>query len=170
MSLSSNRLVCVLTYRIYHGLEMLILILFFHDVIVCVNRKRSMLLLVGVCFIRVIYIIFIILMLDDYRVTAAISLLKILINWLKSDSSSMVSRCSSPRCSTPARPRSRHQSSRQPTPSTSRHKIIPEMAFFLAIQACEYFVGFEEHNDIDSETSLVSKSSISNSAVKCDIS
>ena len=95
------------------------------------------------------------LLLDDYRLTAAINLLKILISRLTSDNSRVASRCSSPRCSTPARPRSRHQSSRQSTPTPGRHRIVPEVAFNLAIQACEYFVGFEEHNDIDSETSLV---------------
>lgn len=102
---------------------------------------------------------------DDYHLTAAISLLKILIKQITSDNNFVTSRCSSPRCSTPARPRSRHQSSRQSTPTPARHKIVPELAFNLAIQACEYFVGFEEHNDIDSETSLVRFVLYSNSAV-----
>lgn len=144
----------VLICRIYHGLVMLIQIHFSHAVIVCVIKKRSMLLLVSVileCF-ALAHKFFV---LDDYRLTAAISLLKILINRLTSDNTFVTSRCSSPRSSTPVRPRSRHQPSRQSTPIPARRKIIPEVAFNLAIQACEYFVGSEEHNDIDSETSLV---------------
>ena len=111
---------------------------------------------IGECYIRVFPACSSFLVLDDYRLTAAISLLKILINRLTSDSTFVTSRCSSPRSSTPVPPRSRHQSSRQSTPVPVRHRIVPEVAFSLAIQACEYFVGSEEHNDIDSETSLVS--------------
>lgn len=148
------RSVSVLISRIYHGLVMSIQIRFSHAVIVCVIKKRSMHLLVSVvleCFLVAHYF----LVLDDYRLTSAISLLKILINRLTSDNTFVTSRCSSPRSSTPVRPRSRHQSSRQSTPVPVRHRIVPEVAFNLAIQACEYFVGSEEHNDIDSETSLV---------------
>ena len=143
----------VLICRICHGLEMLIRIDFSLAVIGCVIKKRNMLLLVSDCCIRVFYDWC--SPLDDYRLTAAINLLKILINRLTSDKTCVASQCSSPRCSTPARPRSRHHSSRQSTPTPGRHRIVPEIAFDLAIQACEYFVGSEEHNDIDSETSLV---------------
>ena len=100
---------------------------------------------------------------DDYRLTAAISLLKVLINQLTSPCSShnlVASCCSTPHNYPPSRPQSRPSSqltsSRRSTPTAATHRVVPEVAFSLAIQAAEYFVGFEEHNDIDSETSLVS--------------
>lgn len=101
--------------------------------------------------------------LDDYKLTAAISLLKVLINQLTSQCSNhtlVASRCSTPHNCSSSRPQSRSSSqlncSRRSTPTSTIHRVIPEIAFSLAVQAAEYFVGFEEHNDIDSETSLVS--------------
>ena len=133
----------------------------------CAIKKKSMRLLVRMLMLMVLknYANCII---DDYRLTAAISLLKVLFNQLTSQCSShrtMASQCSTPiNCSPPSRPQSRTSSqlnsSCRSTPTAVPHKVVPEVAFSLAVQAAEYFVGFEEHYDIDSETSLVSCSAL----------